>query len=521
MTSNKATSDLPTSCASSISEINDLQRILDEQKQQKAYSTNIGKRLPYDKSIQCYNIICKYGHQINTTRAIAVLINDILYDFISICDIDALCKNIAADSKFWTIFVSLLPIMSVPVFTSSLTVIFEAFLSSEDKYKDQFILLCSNVDSNRMIFDNLIGNLAKVSMRQSPGVIVDIIACISLYIRCMEALSKYAIQAAVILIPSLWFQMVECDFQRIVSTLLLSHNALISAAIIEKFIVVKRQLCDFLISIKLSEYATPLVKRLHEAMNNTITQTKGIQLKFEETNEEYHEMSSLNLLQAYDLIIFLENSNLTFKKSFSEQLLFGEHPFPLYKAIFRISDELHTFFSLHDNDFMRNPHIACFIINKEAFLYSLMCNQLRLWIESKSQSTEDLNSLLDLLPVILEKINDTIILSKFPQSSMHPSQLPSAASSKDQSNMTKALDIIDMTNYEAVRKWQLDKIKAIHYKKWAPHISDFDELLSTQVLDYVRHQRLLQLQKGTWVYAENPLDSKIKDPKLAFLHGCL
>ena len=72
-------------------------------------------------------------------------------------------------------------------------------------------------------------------------------------------------------------------------------------------------------------------------------------------------------------------------------------------------------------------------------------------------------------------------------------------------------------SYRFARTLQLDSIKKEQYRTWSSSIASFDTMLSGQVHDYVRHQRLLQLQKGTWVYAENPLNSEAGTPKVYFL----
>ncbi|CCD23908.1 Lmo1p NDAI_0C02480 [Naumovozyma dairenensis CBS 421] len=497
--------------------------------QEKSEAAESSCVLTHDEASQCYQATYSSMPELQTNSEVLNDANNVLSTLIPMTSSYDLSKTVLTNPKFWSLFTYLIPTMDVQMFTTNFRLVFEVLLNPSFKnHETSLVMICKFMQTKRIILDTLVANLSSLPLETSSQLIIDTIICISLYLESLNALSKFDRHTAALVIPETCLHLVDCGWPNIVTALLLSKNRDVSQVIIERFIRNKRQLCDFMSAFKLSDYGkTTLSDRLFNAVNNVLPTINNWMYEFNENaNEEYIDLLNLSFLQAYDIITFLENPSLSFKKSFSEQLLFGENPFPLYETLFRVSDELHTFFCRNDKNLKVNPHIPCLLLNKEAFIYALMDNQLKLWIDSGSKSKEDINSLLTLLPVILEKVNRILSSEKSPsspQSHLTTAGSPSVSStslvafSQSKSNLNKTLSIIQSLTYKTARQWQLDELKSTHYKKWARHMSGFDKLLSNQVVDYVTHQRLLQLQKGAWVYAENPLDSNIKVPKLYFL----
>lgn len=221
---------------------------------------------------------------------------------------------------------------------------------------------------------------------------------------------------------------------------------------------------------------------------------------FPSVDEGGKQISELSLLNAIDLITFATDSNLSFRKKFLERLLFEDDAFPIVKALSWLSDQLtHCFSSSFRAEEPTVFILQCFL-NKDILIFSLVDKLMELWIESNAQSFDDLRSVLETFKVAFFQ-RDSFLGAKEP-------------------DVGACLVNIRSLTYEDLRKLQLKQIRASHYKKWEKQISQFDSMLSNQVLEYVRHQRLLQLQKGAWVYSENPLDNNVKQPKVYFLVLC-
>lgn len=135
-------------------------------------------------------------------------------------------------------------------------------------------------------------------------------------------------------------------------------------------------------------------------------------------------------------------------------------------------------------------------------MYALMDRLLKSWVEAKGKNIEDLNSLLELIPITFDRISKS---------------LSNSLNLTPQGYFRLALDVIREVDYKLSRELQLDSIREARYEKWSSHVNVFENMLSNQVNDYVHHQRLLQLQKGTWVYADNPIDINIKFPRVYFM----
>ncbi|CEP62740.1 Lmo1p LALA0_S06e02718g [Lachancea lanzarotensis] len=209
------------------------------------------------------------------------------------------------------------------------------------------------------------------------------------------------------------------------------------------------------------------------------------------------QMSDLSLVNAIDLITFCKDSNLSFRKKYSERLLFEDDAFPIVKGLPWLSDQLaqcfHQFFAEDKSSVFI---MQCFL-NKDILIYSLVDKLMELWIESNAQDFADFGSVLE-----------TFEIAFFQHDNFLGATEPDVG--------TCLVNIRSLT-YADLRSTQLKQLRNIHYKKWETQVSHFDSMLSNQVLEFVRHQRLLQLQKGAWVYSDNPLDRSVKQPRVYFI----
>lgn len=69
------------------------------------------------------------------------------------------------------------------------------------------------------------------------------------------------------------------------------------------------------------------------------------------------------------------------------------------------------------------------------------------------------------------------------------------------------LEKVDNFDYQEIKALQIKAIHDKRAKKWKNRIMPFENLVHRQVIALVRDQRFLQLSKGSWVYASNPLES--------------
>ncbi|SCV03537.1 LAMI_0H08944g1_1 [Lachancea mirantina] len=205
----------------------------------------------------------------------------------------------------------------------------------------------------------------------------------------------------------------------------------------------------------------------------------------------------LSVLNTIDLLLFLKDNNLGFRKKFLERLLFEEDQFPLIEASVMVSTAIARYCGAAIQDEASVEFAVSCILNKDLLIYTMLDKLLQFWIESSADDKDDLESIFQLLSMFVFNAE--------------------TKSGLNSSSLSDSIHNVNTLNYKALRKEQLKKIRDGHNQKWKKQIAQFDSMLSHQVVEYVRHQRLLQLHKGSWVYSENPLDPNIKQPKVYFI----
>ncbi|CAI1565694.1 hypothetical protein SEUBUCD646_0L00600 [Saccharomyces eubayanus] len=425
----------------------------------------------------------------------------ILTDYVSLCDQKYLREVAISDSRFWNILYDNCPKLRPETVVSNLIRLFNITLDCPNAGEDEVIKsLCRILTTNPQIIGMLLLVLSHRPIQKS--LFMNTILCINLFLKCSLILCETSVSHAVECVPAILILLFQYNFPASISELIYVEE--LQPLILEEFVPLKQRLINFLSSVNIEDYSCSLKEKLLRAIKNHSVFQKGLEM-------ELGELPSINLLNAYDTYTFLNSPNGSFKRLYTEQLLFGENDFPLYEAIFKLSDQFRRLFNLtgkqqdfdSESDYNLKLQIATAVLNRQTCFYKTLELFLRFWIESLARSENDMVSLLSLAIITLKYI------------CLSSGDLKSARESK--SLLKTQVGALDSMNYKFARKLQLDYIKEDHYRTWSSSIASFDTMLSGQVHDYVRHQRLLQLQKGTWVYSEDPLNTEAGTPKVYFI----
>ncbi|EGW29846.1 uncharacterized protein SPAPADRAFT_68713 [Spathaspora passalidarum NRRL Y-27907] len=200
-------------------------------------------------------------------------------------------------------------------------------------------------------------------------------------------------------------------------------------------------------------------------------------------NPKQFIIENCSILLSIDIIVFLKDSNVTFKKRFHEHLMMYQHKltFPIYQFI-KLSTNL--WIDIYDQD--EYPNIVSSCLNYDEFIYYTMLNCLRLWQQTKADS-EHVDKIFLLITSSIYTIED---------------DLGSGAKSIE--------EILDWYMSQDVRLKQVEQIINTHEIAWNPELQEFDKILAQQSLDFIIDQRVVQLLKGSWVYTESYGESLLK-----------
>lgn len=224
------------------------------------------------------------------------------------------------------------------------------------------------------------------------------------------------------------------------------------------------------LEVSLNEYGTPA------------TTEEYIKAGFTDNPKKF-VVENFTILLAMDLKIFLKDPNFTFKKRFHEELMMSDHSrtFPLCLFIEKATDMWIKIF--HNKKAF--PNIYASILSWELMIYYTMNNCLVLWQETKAQldNYKDVQGILQLLD-------------------SHTHTLELNLSQKDKS-IEDCLDITSVNSVEELRHNQIQSFKNTHQEKWNSRFNEFNRYLTSEVMDFVCEQRVIQLLKGSWVYTES------------------
>ncbi|ODQ77923.1 hypothetical protein BABINDRAFT_9898 [Babjeviella inositovora NRRL Y-12698] len=220
--------------------------------------------------------------------------------------------------------------------------------------------------------------------------------------------------------------------------------------------------------------------------------------------EKPHEyiLANYTVLNVLDLTQFFQHSDKTFRKIFSETLLFNndDSHFPLAQAIVEISSLM---LSIFDKNGLGDNLLACaslitnsyrprfhnfheFVFSKLSIYHYALTQTLTLYNISKATAL-DLRTIVSLITILYEYCDETILARG------------------GQLFVVDELKLLNDITYDELRKIQLAKFKKHKFDLWSGELGQFNEKLSSEVFDFVREQRVLQLLKGSWVFVSNPL----------------
>ena len=420
--------------------------------------------------------------------------------FLVCSDLSFEFEVVLVDKKVHAILYNILPQCDFATIMTVFRTLINQFLKEPKNYREEFLQFLEFLNQKHLLLNISMYYLETIAINDPK--LTECLNFLSSYLGTILSLRDFNSDRLSILITELYLEMIRCRFTVVITQLLLQSDISNTRhSVIQQIVTQKIEVSIFLSEIKL-ENCKYVEDKLFKIIEESINGDEDLQKKLDSIGNLTIDPTELNLLQVLDVIVFLKEPDLTFKRIFIEHLLFGGSPFPFYKAVSRISYELHEFFIKHQNELKTKPYLISFIMNKESFLESLMKVQLKIWIESSSKSAEDMESVFMLLPVLLEKL-DKVLQEVY--GTVPLSDLPEIVN-----------DFIKSLDYRKARDFQLFRIRKNQLEKWENQMREFDSILFNQVHDFVKNQRLVRFQKGVWVYSQNPTDTVMRIPKLYF-----
>lgn len=434
----------------------------------------------------------------DTTKKRSVLLT--LKSTLSGCSDDTIQKCLVNDSTFWNdVFHGPTDLLYDEEVAAAINYLVSRSTSLALRKQDRnqlenFCLTLSSTLMSAELLSTCLASEIEPAEFKSP-----VLEMITNYLACLLKLDNISNATSTTLISGTCLKLKENGFLRSVSALVDAGDGQhIHNLVRNKLAPTLLELHNRLASRTAGNYPGPVGATLSKLMDSFFRLDVFALEKFLSVNEEFRDFSKLTLLNTIDLVTFFQNSNLSFKKKFTERLLFEDDAFPIVLALTLISNELHNFYVSKSTENKSNEDLVtqC-ILHHDILIFASMNKLLELWVASRAQDAEDLRSLLDLLNIALFESEQSL--------------------GSTQISMKTCLQNLKILSYSDLRKLQVNKIRNSHYRSWDKQVSQFDAMLSNQVSEFVCHQRLLQLRKGAWVYSENPLDNNVKHPKVYFV----
>lgn len=428
----------------------------------------------------------------------------LLYRLFKLSDSQVLINDLIGNENFWLHLFKLFGLNSadndcVRITVEILQTSTNILLSSPDKFFPQLQTFSTCIHSSYSTFLDRFA-IKILSYQEVPKLVLGIIKAMSNFISCMVELKRQGDSTVLTIISDTQLELRESGFLSSLSIILEENpdDELLKEKILDEFITPLKKIKIIMKTSKTADFPIKATEKLFHLIQQSFHLNEATKAKFLDSNYEYQEFSKFDILQVMDLVYLLKDDNLTIKKTFSEQLLFEDNIIPFIYALSKMSDLMYDILGIENLTDRPSLHICHYMFNKELILYALMERMLVFWSESHCSVSSDLESLLDLVYLIMDQVRIKCINSK-------------------NSGIELGLNMITNSSYHELRRLQLSKLKKRHYLTWSKYISEFDSMLSVQVYDYICHQRLLQLQKGSWVYSENMFDPEVKQPKVYFL----
>lgn len=268
--------------------------------------------------------------------------------------------------------------------------------------------------------------------------------------------------------------------------------------LMNSFLIQLKSLKSFLRGLRCEDYESKVASSVKENTHKLFDVYDITRERFIKSNADYQNMSGLSILQVINLKYILLQSNLTAKKAFTEQLMFQEYPLPLFKTVTELSNMLWEYLEMSKLAVETQIYRVQLIFHAEEILVTLLANMVTMWEKSKSETPSDFESLLELVKILIIESDKK-------------------CQEQQDSHFRAFIEVCESSNYDKLRQLQVTQWRDKKYNNWSKDISSFDDILENQVQEFVRYQRLLLMQKGTWVYSENPTEAKDKLPKVSFI----
>ncbi|CDO94947.1 unnamed protein product [Kluyveromyces dobzhanskii CBS 2104] len=380
---------------------------------------------------------------------------------------------------------------------SVLTVVSEILIAQSPPSEVQLSHLCLALHSDSALLEQFAVLLE--SFENNPTTCQRIVAYLTLHIQCVRKWAAQGEKSAVQLSASTNTALKDLGILDQLSKLLYEHknNKDLVGSIDQLCIQVKilegllKDLPCQGYDLKENVVVKELVRKLFDVYERN-------QERFLQSNEGYTDLGNFSVLQVLNVSFILRQHNLTFKKAFTEQLMFRDHPLPLLEAVAKLSDVLWEYFemtNLTPGNALYKTHM---IFHTKELMSVLLGKMVTIWGKTESETKEDFESLLQLIRILIRKA-DKVCLTQ------------------QESYVETFINVCDTSAYDDLRKLQVAEWREKQYNDWAEDIISFDEILQNQVQEFVRYQRLLLMQIGTWVYSENPIEAKGKLPKVSFI----
>ncbi|AMD22779.1 HHR010Wp [Eremothecium sinecaudum] len=422
------------------------------------------------------------------------------------CDEQQLINLLIVKRSFWSNFYSLMNkyAYSNSLLCSALSVlrITENLLleAKGSKLLEALSAFSIGMHGNYDILTVLAGELmAAEEPSQSKN---DIISILGNYIACLNKFAKLSPDDAAPVVAEVYTALKKGRILAAVAYYLdESTEARSRDAIIHMFFSPFKSMLTFMSSTKVSTNTTHLAKQLERSIEKIFYLNKSVKELFLKINNEFKDPSCFSILEIIDLNAILKDDNLSLKKKITEQLMFEEQPFPLFSGSIGITKVVFEYCTSKYNGAKTPNYIFQILLNREAVTFALVNRLLSFWIESHAKASTDLESLLQLVNTLFDKVDKEI-----------------NKGGQESPVLDRTLELINSFSYEKLRKFQVQLLKGKQHQRWNKQGAQFNNVLSKQVEEYVKQQRVFQLQIGIWVYADDPVAAyRTKNPKFFYL----
>lgn len=381
--------------------------------------------------------------------------------------------------------------------TSILTKLSQICLSNSPEVEALLEHLCISLQTNNNILALLHFLLQKYN--KNMMICFKIVNYLSLHIECLVKWCSRGEKTAIQIATATNIALKDIGILDEIDVILKSQkreSSIINA--VDAFIKSFKRLKTCLVELDPIEYEIETVQQVKALIHQLFDVYEVTKERFSKSNKECENLAGLTIIEILNLRFALIQNDLTFKKQFTEQLMFQETPLPLLKSISGISDIIWKYLDMSNDQIETKPYKKHFILHFKEIIISLLNMLAKMWEISKSGTLGDLESLLGLVRILILKVDKI-------------------CQTEEDSFLELFSEICETSSYEDLRQLQVAQWRTKQYQDWADDISSFDEILRNQVQEFVRYQRLLLMQKGTWVYSENPIEAKDKLPKVSFI----